>query len=71
MVAMITATAEAKDRPKLKCAEECSLDYAPVCGAPPGTAASATAKENHNMKSFGNECVMRKHNCEKSESKWL
>lgn len=65
MVAMVASTADAKERPKLKCAEDCSLDYKPVCGGPTGST------DSKQMKSFGNECVMRKHNCERSESKWL
>lgn len=54
---MVTAM---PNKPKKKCAEECPFDYAPVCG---GTAGS------NEKKSFGNDCVMRKYNCEKGASK--
>lgn len=57
LVTMITAMPE---KPKKKCAEDCPFDYLPVCG---GTA------DNNEKKSFGNECVMRKYNCEKGASK--
>lgn len=48
-----------------KCANECSLDYNPVCAGPAGT------NDIKLKKSFGNICVMQKYNCEKSERKCL
>lgn len=46
---------------------ECPLNYEPICAGPPGTT------NDKDKKSFGNECVMEKYNCEKNESKfaWL
>lgn len=43
---------------------ECPLNYEPICAGPPGTT------NDKDKKSFGNECVMEKYNCEKNESKF-
>lgn len=50
-----------KNTPTPKCIEICTTTYAPICahdeaGSPP--------------LSFGNECVMRKYNCESNKSKY-
>lgn len=47
---------------KPACTQDCSLEYAPVCAGPKGTT------NDREKKSFGNDCVMKKYNCEKGES---
>lgn len=44
------------------CGDVCPLDYQPICGGPSGTT------NDREKKSFGNNCVMKKYNCEKGES---
>lgn len=64
MINSIFAAPDLQNKEKVaKCSEACTFDYTPVCGGPAG---STNQKE---MKSFGNECVMKKYNCEKGESK--
>lgn len=47
---------------KPTCTQDCSLEYAPICAGPKGTT------NDREKKSFGNDCVMKKYNCEKGES---
>lgn len=68
LVIAITATnakpakgsTKASLKKKPQCLEQCTDDYKPIC------AGDGTGKNN---KSFGNECVLRNHNCEQSSSK--
>lgn len=45
---------------KLKCLNDCGLDYKPVCGGP-DPRSSSVAKPI----SFGSKCVLDNYNCEK------
>ncbi|KAL1461153.1 hypothetical protein WDU94_013081 [Cyamophila willieti] len=47
-----------KKKPPVKCIEVCTTQYTPIC---------AHDESGNPPMSFGNECVMRKYNCESAK----
>lgn len=60
--AIVAAPQTATQAPGKKC-ENCRDEYNPICAAPTGS------KQEKDTISFGNDCVMRKYNCENNKSK--